>query len=52
MSAAQIAEWVTTFRDTAHRCRGPIPPALALLRIGIFWRSDDHEVTLHAPWDL
>jgi hypothetical protein len=36
-----------------HRNRvDAIAPALAQLRIGIFWVSDDHEVTLQAPWDL
>lgn len=36
-----------------HRDRvNAIAPALAQVRIGIFWVSDNHEVTLQAPWDL
>jgi hypothetical protein len=36
-----------------HRDRvNAISPALAQLRIGIFWVSDNHEVKLQAPWDL
>ena len=36
-----------------HRDRvDTIAPALAQLRIGVFWVSDNHEVTLQAPWGL
>jgi hypothetical protein len=53
-ASSGIAYPTVAFPDNRHhRDRvDAIAPALAQLRIGIFWVSDDHEVTLQAPWDL
>lgn len=53
-ASSGIAYPALAFPDNRHhRDRiEAIAPALERLGIGIFWVSEDHEVTLQAPWSL